>query len=353
MKKIKEIRMKKHIAVHSVLTCCLVSAMGVIPGGESIDMGNTGYLYNMPSLLPGDAAANFTTVPNYVVNVGQLMGLKADGSAIVNPDNMVPLVSSSIEVVDGAGNSVVAINATGVNLWDAEAAAFTPLSISNGTLKVDSEPVASLAVPVGMPITWIPDMDQNGVNETTLPDGFVRLDGQVLNDPESAYHGMTLPNMNGEAATVVGTTSDVAGGTFVGTNSKALTAAEMPTHSHAATTASAGSHSHARGTLTATDRWVENFSTTSGNVGSTYVQPGWSSDGTTYGSWLKTGEQDDNAGNHALMRLGGREYTRNVQGSTATSGSHTHTVSVGSAGTGSAVDIRQRSMQVVWVMRVK
>jgi hypothetical protein len=50
-------------------------------------------------------------------------------------------------------------------------------------------------VPVGSVVAWLKNL--SGV--PTLPDGWIECNGQVVNDPASPLHGVTLPDLNGGA----------------------------------------------------------------------------------------------------------------------------------------------------------
>ena len=117
--------------------------------------------------------------------------------------------------------SAVAANAvSSVNIVDG--------SITANKLAPD---VASLLLgpPVGSAIAWL----KTFANTPALPAGWVECNGQVLNDPQSAYNGQTIPNLNGYGGTTQrflrGSTNSGATG---GEDTHVLTLAEMPPHSH-------------------------------------------------------------------------------------------------------------------------
>jgi hypothetical protein len=78
--------------------------------------------------------------------------------------------------------------------------------------KTRTEMLASIQalgfVPVGGVIAWHKHL---AVNMPPLPDNFRELDGQVINDPASPLHGVTLPDWNGEGRFLKG--SSASGGT--------------------------------------------------------------------------------------------------------------------------------------------
>jgi hypothetical protein len=142
-----------------------------------------------------------------------------------------------------------------------------------------------------------------------LPAGWVECNGQVLNDPASPLHGMTIPNMNGEGATFIGSTGT--GGSFVGANSYNIAISNLPTDS--LTTGSAGGHTHEH------DKATANFAS---------VQ---------------------------LLPLGAAMVQTLSQTPThgSNTGAHTHAFKINSGPSQDAIDNRQRSLVGRWIIRVK
>ncbi len=52
------------------------------------------------------------------------------------------------------------------------------------------------AAPIGGIMAW----HKNYTGSLTLTDGWIECNGQVINDTESPFNGMTAPNLNGDAA---------------------------------------------------------------------------------------------------------------------------------------------------------
>jgi len=142
-----------------------------------------------------------------------------------------------------------------------------------------------------------------------LPAGWVECNGQVLDDPVSPLHGMTIPNMNGENATFIGSAG--AGGSFVGANSYNIAISNLPKDN--LMTGSAGGHTHEH------DRATANFANAQLlGLGSPMVQ-----------TLTQTGTHGTNTGVHQ------------------------HPFTLNSGPEQAAIDNRQRSLVGRWIIRVK
>ena len=125
-------------------------------------------------------------------------------------------------------------------------------------------------VPIGGFVGWHKDFS----NTPSLPDGWLECDGQVVSDSESVYDGQTLPNLNGEGASLdderllMGKTSSGATGgelnhlhTFTGTEVSTSTQVPQGANNVASGANIQGVHTH---TLTA-----------EGIVANTTTSPPW------------------------------------------------------------------------------
>lgn len=141
-----------------------------------------------------------------------------------------------------------------------------------------------------------------------LPDGWVSCDGQVLNDPSSLLHGQTIPDLNGQAATVIGAASGF--GTFVGSNTNTIGVENLPTNTFVSSGGGAHNHNYEKATA--------------------------------------------NTALANLIPLGSAMVQTLSYPSTATTSvvNHTHTTQL-NAGPQAALDNRQYSLQVRWIMRTK
>lgn len=141
-----------------------------------------------------------------------------------------------------------------------------------------------------------------------LPHGWVACNGQVLVDADSPINGETIPDLNGEAATVIGAAAGL--GTFVGSNANMINVANLPTNSFVSSSDGLHTHSHDRAT---------------GNMANVQLLP-------LGAAMVQTLSQTPTPGTNT--------------------GAHTHTTQL-NAGPQTPLDNRQRSLRVRWIMRVK
>ena len=116
-------------------------------------------------------------------------------------------------------------------------------------------------------------------------------------------------------------------GTTGGEATHTLTTAEMPAHNHSGSSVSAGAHTHTRGTMDINGSFqfsgIDTYNTTNAVGAFAYNLSNGAANG-----------HDNNIG-------GGHLYVdfyafRNWTGATSSNGAHTHTINVGSTGSGSA-----------------
>jgi microcystin-dependent protein len=138
--------------------------------------------------------------------------------------------------------------------------------------------------------------------------------------------------------TLMGAGSSYAVGAQGGEATHTLTVAEMPSHTHSGSSNSTGAHTHTRGTMNITGYvdWANNGFLNTYSVQSTahYHQSGAlsvSTAGDAYGAIGSSG--NDNASSNVRVTL---TASNNWTGSTSEAGEHSHTITVGSNGSGSA-----------------
>ena len=172
-----------------------------------------------------------------------------------------------------------------------------------------------------------------------LPPNFKECDGTSVTDTNSPICGQSVPNLNGQQATIEG---DAAGlGGFEGANTHVLTEAELPLHKHVATSSPLANHSH-------TDNGADSVSNPGDHrhyferpASNTEVDSSWSA--AQDWVWL------DSVAGYNTGLAGGHTHTF----TTSPQGAHTHTITVENTGLSSAVDMRQRSCQLTWIIRIK
>jgi hypothetical protein len=162
----------------------------------------------------------------------------------------------------------------------------------------------------GHPIFW---------GESEADEGFLLCDGR------SDGLGGNVPNMIGRC--VRGSLPTDAGQTG-GADSVTLSVAQMPQHSHGATVSTNGDHTHERGTMEIYGRIITDCDARGVNGGAF---------------------QGLGSGVHVTHSAGDADYlaydndfyaSRSWSGETSQNGSHSHTVTIGNSGSGSAVDIK-------------
>lgn len=117
-------------------------------------------------------------------------------------------------------------------------------------------------------------------------------------------------------------------GTTGGEARHTLTTAEMPSHTHSGSSVSAGAHTHSRGSMELDGYFgLSGLDTYSGNYGN--------------GVFYIASSHTSAANGHATNQENGFSdfrflASRNWTGATSSNGAHTHTINVGSTGSGNA-----------------
>ena len=113
-----------------------------------------------------------------------------------------------------------------------------------------------------------------------------------------------------------------------------LAVGNLPSHSHSASSASAGGHTHARGTM---------------DITGTIQTP---DDVTPSGAFYRIGYEGNEDGGKGSQQKVGFKASRSWSGATSSAGSHSHTISIGNTGSGTAFSILS-PWQAVYVWRRK
>ncbi|MCP4129741.1 MAG: hypothetical protein GY754_01875 [bacterium] len=188
----------------------------------------------------------------------------------------------------------------------------TASSVKEAELQSEIDTLKKVVAPVGSIQAWHKTLDES----LEIPAGWVECNGQVVNDTESDYDGLTVPDLNGE-------------GRFLRGGAVSGELEEDATAVNGLGADSGGSHAHSiteyyqiplHGTYSFTYRSGEE-----GNPGSTTTPSG-----------NKNGLAYTNIGDQGLY------YTM----TTNTTGSHSHSL------TGDT-ETRPSNMSVVWIIRIK
>lgn len=321
--------------------------------------------YDVPAVPLAIGAG--TTTDNAIARYdGTSSTLQNSGITIDDEDNMT-IVQKEI-TTSGAGTTFTDTTVTDSATWDLSAVAVDHVAVASGGSKgiitavndagnvitvadwipsnpTDSETVTikaggTLSVPnFGVvPIGSIIDF-WNAGNTLTLPDNFVKCDGQTIADAESPLNGVTLPDLN---------TSD--GVYTIGTDSASHDTSIDGDTNHSV---SIGNHSHT----------IPNHSHNI-DANDAAALLGYDDEGdvillegryTSYGAWPGSGNRgfntegtDNDASAVTTSELASNSASVEVRGNTATGGGG----STGSGGSHS-VNIKGASLPVWKVMRIK
>ena len=189
----------------------------------SVNLGDTG-LSNMTAVIPPSIFTNSDV---------RLRIWFSDGVSAFQqfyPDQRLTSAGYAMKaanVEDGAITAPkLAQGAVGTNAVAANAV--STANIADGAI-TSSKLAPGLQSPVGSITAWL----KAYANTPALPIGWVECNGQTLNDPQSAYNGQAIPNLNGYGGSTQrflrGSTSSGAVG---GEDMHVLTVQEMPPHTH-------------------------------------------------------------------------------------------------------------------------
>lgn len=161
-------------------------------------------------------------------------------------------------------------------------------------------------------------------------------------NPSKRFPGTTWELLDSEMFLMSMTQSQYVGKTG-GSNTHSITTAQMPSHNHSVSLTAAGGHSHTRGSM--------NITGTFSGVGEIRSSPQPKVAGAFYVASSGGGIDVSNDGN--CDDLYGFDASRSWTGSTSWCDNHTHSVSVGSVGSGQSYDSRPKYIGVYMWIRTK
>ena len=238
-------------------------------------------------------------------------------------------------------------------------------------------------VPIGGIISIMPHLAGafDTPNTTTADlNGWVRCNGQTINDPQSPLNGLVVPNLNDD----VFLSGNVTSGSGGGQNLKCLVCANIPSHVHSITHCHCISHGHSdsfciRAACCNHSHTTPSHAHSSGDLYATYVHDGTRANWKCryvggIAQWVSTMRGGGGFGNCAQPQdkgtwvcgataLGGGASTGLnstktncvygcVTSSTAKSGTSL-TANTGSSGSGSGFNNRPKYITSVYLMRIK
>ena len=162
-------------------------------------------------------------------------------------------------------------------------------------------------------------------------------EGYLLCDGRSDGLGGNVPNAIDRC--IRGSLPADAGQTG-GADSVQLSVANLPAHSHGATVTQNGAHSHTRGTMeiTGTFGYVNDASAT--------VATG------AFSGIATTGRDDVHSGTGSGFKQIDFKASRSWDGATSQNGAHSHSVTIGSTGSGAAVDIKPSYFKMAFFIKL-
>lgn len=182
-------------------------------------------------------------------------------------------------------------------------------------------PFANVSVnSAGNPTFW---------GDSTPDTGWILCDGRA-----TGITGVNTPNLVNRC--IRGSTPANSGQTG-GADSVTLAVSNLPSHSHGASVTEAGDHTHTRGTMDIT-----------GKTGTCSYGAGPTASGGFFKYGTDWGAASTDRGNQVIEFQASRSW----EGETSQNGAHSHSVTIGSTGSGTAVDIKPRFYTLAYFMRL-
>lgn len=162
-------------------------------------------------------------------------------------------------------------------------------------------------------------------------------------NPNTAWAGTTWQRITDGRVLIAGG-GDYTVGSNYGEKTHKITTSEMPTHNHSASAASNGAHTHGRGTMNIT-----------GSIVNTDNEPFGSADTFSTSGALSVTTQAYSEGSAGGAGGGVKSVNFNAAngwtGETSSNGAHSHTITVGNNGSGTAMNLVQPSKAVARWLR--
>ncbi|MCU0795340.1 MAG: formylglycine-generating enzyme family protein [Akkermansiaceae bacterium] len=131
----------------------VVHAAPTVTADNGVNLSGTGFITGAPAVEGGLADA-LQDAASYIVPVSQLTGIKSDGLPLAYND-LIPLKTSSIEIVTGSGGSApsgtaVVIDGSGIetnalSILDSGTNALAAITVVNGVVSVGGTPLPTAA----------------------------------------------------------------------------------------------------------------------------------------------------------------------------------------------------------------
>ena len=167
----------------------------------------------------------------------------------------------------------------------------------------------------------------------------------VTFNPNTAWAGTTWQKITDGRVLIAGG-DEYTVGTNYGEKTHKITTAEMPQHKHSATVSRNGAHTHERGTMNITGSVTNTDATEPWGTADIFSNSGaLKMESKTFAYGWTSGDQ--NSGGYKLSFDASKGWT----GATTSNGDHSHTVTIGNTGSGTAMSLVQPSKAVARWLR--
>ena len=173
--------------LYAVIICLGCTGLAALPTAQAqtldarggLNLNGEGFVFNAPDLQPGAMGFTNALLTDYVINLGQLVGHYADGVAVTNGLDLLPYVGQSLEVTDADGNTMVSLSETGIHLSDEVLMDFVPITVTNGTLYINGNPLGEQGAVQSLTL-----IDESGAASEVIlsvDGGALSVDGSPVN----------------------------------------------------------------------------------------------------------------------------------------------------------------------------